>query len=100
VFFDKNSIAITSEYVSILNEVTGALISNKNLRVIVTGYADKSGNATLNNEISQLRAQSVSNYLMKKGVSKNQILQNFLGDSQSDKESKSDRKVVIEWLTK
>ena len=99
VFFAKNSLAISPAYHTDLNEVFREMQNNSKYRIIVTGYADKSGNTAINNKISRQRALSVSQYLQKKGISKNRILLNFLGDSNSTKEGPSDRKVVIEWLT-
>jgi len=99
VYFKKNSLSITSLYHDVLNDVYNQLQRQSKLRIIVTGYADKSGNAALNNKISRQRALAVSQYLQRKGITKNRILLNYLGDANSTKEGPSDRKVEIEWLT-
>ncbi|MFT4660808.1 MAG: outer membrane protein OmpA-like peptidoglycan-associated protein [Patiriisocius sp.] len=98
VFFDKNSIAIDIEHLEMLNALSQKLKADNNLRIVVTGFADKSGNAALNNKVSRLRAQSVSEYFLRMGISQSKMLLNHLGDSRSNKESRSDRRVEIDIL--
>ena len=49
--------------------------------VQVNGYTDSTGSAALNNSLSLMRANSVSNYLRIKGVEANRIVANGYGSS-------------------
>ncbi|NNC83860.1 MAG: OmpA family protein [Flavobacteriales bacterium] len=98
VRFEKNSDHITLAYQLELNEVYHLLMLDPGRKVMITGYADQSGSADFNAQISRMRALSVKHYLRQKGIPSDRMIINFLGDSVSDSENPLDRKVEIAWL--
>jgi len=81
-----------------LNSVFAEMLKNSNYKLIITGYADRSGNKEQNILLSQKRADAVKFHLNKMGISKNRMVVNYLGDAGSENNNPDDRKVVIEWL--
>ncbi|NND77200.1 MAG: OmpA family protein [Flavobacteriales bacterium] len=81
-----------------LNTVFSDMLRNPRYKLIITGYADSSGNREQNILLSQKRANAVKFHLRKMGVSENRMVMNYLGDTGSESYDPDDRKVVIEWL--
>ncbi|MCH5181979.1 MAG: OmpA family protein [Prevotellaceae bacterium] len=74
VFFNLNSSKIASrkDLVNVKEVVETAKASGS--KIVVTGYADsKTGNATINQRLSQARAEAVAQELVKMGVSRDNI---------------------------
>lgn len=57
----------------ILDEIAAALVANPQLKVAVEGHTDNTGARAFNMNLSQRRAQSVVDYLVKKGVSPDRL---------------------------
>jgi outer membrane protein OmpA-like peptidoglycan-associated protein len=98
IYFDKNSFELSNQYKLELNRVLSVLIKNAELKIMITGYADKSGDADFNAYISQKRAEEVKKYLYKKGISSKRMVMNYLGDINSTSENAGDRRVEIEFI--
>lgn len=98
VLFEKNSSEISSQYKLQLNKILSELIKNPDLKIMITGFADKSGNPDFNAYISQRRAEVVKKYLYKKGIANKRMLMNYLGDLSSTSENANDRRVEIEFI--
>jgi outer membrane protein OmpA-like peptidoglycan-associated protein len=81
-----------------LNEVVDILARNPQLKVVITGYADKTGNAQVNLALSQRRAKAVKTFLIQSGLPENRFITRYLGDSNSAAENANDRKVAIEFV--
>jgi outer membrane protein OmpA-like peptidoglycan-associated protein len=96
--FEKNSNEISLEDRLSLNDIYYQLMTNASQKVMITGFADLSGNTELNATISRSRALAVKNYLRSKGIPSDRLVINFLGDTYSDSENAADRKVEIAWL--
>jgi outer membrane protein OmpA-like peptidoglycan-associated protein len=71
---------------------------NNNLRAIITGFADRTGNPEFNAWISQQRAEAVKEYLIKQGISSDRLMMNFLGDAESQFANPADRKVEVVYV--
>ncbi len=96
VFFQINSAKISATEMLKVNEVVAYLSANPNAKVEVTGYADKNtGNATINQRISQQRANAVYNELLKQKISANRIIKNAKGDTEQPFKANDDNRVVI-----
>jgi outer membrane protein OmpA-like peptidoglycan-associated protein len=65
VYFDVDEFILTTEAKKVLDEILPA-IQNKNLEI--TGYTDSTGSVAYNLALSKKRAQSVSDYLVSKGI--------------------------------
>ena len=96
--FEKNSDEISLEDRPRLNDIYYQLMTNAGQKVMITGFADRSGNTELNAAISRKRALAVKNYLRGMGIPAERLVINFLGDTYSDSENSADRKVEIAWL--
>jgi outer membrane protein OmpA-like peptidoglycan-associated protein len=98
VYFPKGSVKLDAGSVLSLNEIVDILARSPQLKLIVTGYADKSGDAAKNLVLSQQRANSVKEFLVKSGLSADRFITKYYGDRDSEQEGLSDRKVVIEFV--
>lgn len=98
ILFDKNSSSLVSKNKLELNIVFDVLLKNPSLKIMITGFADKSGDPDYNAYISEKRAREVKSYLYKKGIANKRMMLNFLGDIASVSENSEDRRVEIEFL--
>jgi outer membrane protein OmpA-like peptidoglycan-associated protein len=80
-----------------MNEVVATLAQRTDLRVMLTGYADASGNREANLRLSRLRAQAVRDYLLASGLPAHRILINFFGDEKAQG-SHTDRRVELRYI--
>lgn len=71
VEFPTGSAAVPSN--PMLDEVAASLTEHDSARVRLEGFADPTGPAEMNQELSESRAESVKNYLVSKGVDANRI---------------------------
>jgi type IX secretion system PorP/SprF family membrane protein len=67
--FEFNSSSINHETSRYLDDLAKTLIDNPKLKIRLTGHTDNVGSAEFNLKLSLQRAQSMKNYLVKKGVS-------------------------------
>ena len=83
VFFTISSVIIPKGEQNKVKEVAEYLQANPNATVEITGYADKgTGNAKINRSLSQRRAESVKNALVKKyKIAASRIKTDFKGDT-------------------
>ncbi len=82
---------LADELVSIVNE-------NKNSKVDVKGWADRSGNLTMSGELAHKRARTIHNYLVQKGIDTSRIEYKGMGfdtSSDSDEARRADVVVVV-----
>lgn len=73
VNFAFNSYALDSKAMGILNEAAGLIKANPNKRVVLNGYTDWIGTDAYNMKLSQRRADSVKDYLVKQGIPASRI---------------------------
>lgn len=98
IIFERNSAAVGLYYQTLLNEMASTLIKDPQRKVMITGFADATGNREYNILLSRRRAESVRNYLQNKGIDESRLVVNYLGDNKSDAANPLDRKVEIEWV--
>ncbi len=98
VYFPKGSVKLDAGAALSLNEIVDILARSPQLKLIVTGYADKSGDAARNLLLSQQRANAVKDFLVKSGLSADRFITKYYGDRDSVQEGLTDRKVVIEFV--
>ncbi|MFO0362619.1 MAG: OmpA family protein [Flavobacteriales bacterium] len=98
LYFQKGSSKLSPGEVLALNEVVDILARNPGLQLIITGYADKTGDPVNNLLLSQERAVSVKRFLKSSGLSEDRFVTRYLGDSNSNEQSAGDRKVVVEFI--
>jgi outer membrane protein OmpA-like peptidoglycan-associated protein len=69
VYFDTGNATIQSRSFKLLDQVARVLLEHPELeKVWIEGHTDETGSNTYNVELSQRRAESVREYLIKKGV--------------------------------
>ena len=68
VYFDMGSTAIRNEDKAVLDHASRAFNEGKPIVMILTGTADRTGDAAVNLEISQLRAAAVLKGLIARGI--------------------------------
>lgn len=81
ITFDSNDANIKVSFQPVLNSIAKVIKEYNKTMVQVNGYTDSTGSAALNNSLSLMRANSVSNYLRIKGVEANRIVANGYGSS-------------------
>ncbi len=82
VFFDFDKAVLTPEAKNILARVAADYKKGKNVRVNVTGHADRSGKDSYNMNLSQKRAKAVQKELVRLGVQSQEIATVAKGESQ------------------
>ncbi len=82
VTFATSSSKLIGRSAEVLNKVAGTLKRYPGLRVEVAGYTDNSGSARYNQSLSEQRANSVRDYLIEQGVSKNSLTVKGYGEEQ------------------
>lgn len=81
VYFDTGSATIKQESYNVLDDNARTLKRNKDVMVTVVGYTDNRGSLKLNERLSEARANSVRDYLIKEGVSSSRISSEGRGPS-------------------
>ncbi len=80
--FKKNSGKIRTEGKKVLDEVVVALAGKDDVLIEVQGHTDAGGTAGINLKISQMRANGVKKYLIKKGLKADTITAKGFGEKQ------------------
>ena len=74
IFFEFDSYYINNEYISLLDEVAEKINNgSKDIKIDISGHTDRSGSDGYNEELSLMRAEMVTDYLIKKGVNEENI---------------------------
>jgi outer membrane protein OmpA-like peptidoglycan-associated protein len=73
VYFDLGSAAIRNEDKAVLDHASRAFNEGKPIVMILTGTADRTGDAAVNLEISELRATAVLKGLIARGIPANRF---------------------------
>lgn len=80
--FEVGSARISSSSYGLLNEIFASAASAEGLKVGVYGHTDNTGNPDANQRLSEARAESVKQYLLKKGLVSERIESKGFGDQQ------------------
>jgi len=82
VNFEFDSATLTMGAEQILDDVADKLRANSNVRVRIEGHTDSMGSEAYNQDLSQARADSVADYLMRQGVDAERMRTVGYGESQ------------------
>jgi outer membrane protein OmpA-like peptidoglycan-associated protein len=69
ILFESQSNVLTAESLDILDQIAAVLIRFPETKVAIEGHTDSTGPSDANLELSLLRATTVRDYLIEKGVS-------------------------------
>lgn len=95
---------IRSDFYSVLNSVSGALKQYDQTTVRISGYTDSTGPVSLNQRLSEDRANSVRTYLLAQGVGAQRIdaagfgPNNPIASNASDEGRQANRRVEIKLI--
>lgn len=81
IFYDLNKSTLREESMASLDKLADFIVKN-DLRIELSAHTDSRGSATYNQKLSQARAQSCVDYLLKKGVKSANIRAKGYGESQ------------------
>ncbi len=73
IYFETDSFSILPESKPELDRLVSFLINNPDLSVEIQGHTDDTGNEQKNQELSELRAHSVFNYLISNDIEKSRL---------------------------
>ncbi len=79
--FDVNKAIIKPESMGVINSIYKILNDNPDLKFSIEGHTDSDGNDALNQTLSEKRAESVMNMLVKMGISANRLSFKGFGES-------------------
>lgn len=82
VFFDTGKSSLRAESNSELDRLVKLMKDVPNLKIELSGHTDNTGSASLNNELSQARAEAVVSYLTSKGIAAGRMTAKGYGSSQ------------------
>ena len=82
IYFDYGSVKINQTSKESLNRLVDFLKSNPNVeRIEIGSHTDQVGSAEFNLALSQQRAKSVENYLVRKGVPRQKVISIGYGEN-------------------
>jgi OmpA-OmpF porin, OOP family len=81
IFFDVDKYELKEKSQAEIAEVVRFLNSNPQVRIEVSGHTDNLGTSDYNSTLSEKRAQAVTNYLIKSGISRARIIPKGYGAS-------------------
>jgi outer membrane protein OmpA-like peptidoglycan-associated protein len=93
--FEKNQYRLTELQKANLNPMVVELAKRPALKVLITGYADKSGNSEYNAFLSKKRAESVRDHMVSMGIDVSRMVLTYFGDTQSTLIGAADRRVEV-----
>jgi peptidoglycan-associated lipoprotein len=79
--FKTASYVLEEHYRSQLDSIAQTLKKNPTLSITLSGFADKRGDSTFNQALSEQRALTVKNYLVDNNVRKEQVITQSFGES-------------------
>jgi len=82
IYYDLNSAQLTPAAQKIIDDKLLSLMQSKpGIKVEISSYTDSRGNDDYNMALSQQRAQSVVNYLVSKGISRDRLIAKGYGET-------------------
>lgn len=82
IYFDFNSYSIIPKSIDTLEEIYEILKNYPNANIVVEGHTDAKGSTDFNQALSELRAEVVVNYLVRRGLNRSQFT--YIGKIESE----------------
>jgi OmpA-OmpF porin, OOP family len=89
IYFATGSATLLSKSFKSLNAVVAIMKANNDAKLVVEGHTDNVGKPASNKTLSQKRANSVVNYIVKKGIDKSRITGAGYGEEQPVADNKT-----------
>ena len=89
VLFETNKATLLGTAEERLNQVADALLSDRDATIVIEGHTDSQGNDAINDKLSKDRADSVREYLLKRGVAPDRLTAVGKGSKQPIADNKS-----------
>lgn len=84
IYFNLNSSEIKYEDYGQLASISRVLTANPEMRLIVRGYTDRTGNTTINQRLSYLRARNTIDHLVEVGgIDRTRLVLQYRGDEEA-----------------
>lgn len=83
IFFETAKAQLLPESYAELDKLTETLENNSSLNIKISGHTDDIGSEEDNQKLSEQRAQSVYNYLIKKGIKKSRLSFSGYGENKT-----------------
>lgn len=105
VYFDFAKASLRTESFPALDNLAECLKAKPKMIVEIGGHTDDVGDDASNMTLSQQRAESVRNYLMKKGIAANRVIAKGYGETQpvttgtSDQDRQMNRRTEVKILS-
>lgn len=95
IFYDFDKASLRPESKSELEELLKLMNENQTIKIELSSYTDNKGSDDYNLKLSQERAQSVVDYLISKGISKERLVAKGYGESKpiSDNDTETGRQM-------
>lgn len=99
-YFKPDNIELNAKYYADLNHIAAYLKVDPSIkRVVIKGYADERGTPQYNEELSQMRVDTVRNYLLDLDIPEHQLVSIYFGEMTSKNRLRdTDRRVELELL--
>lgn len=82
IYFKFNYYSVIPDSIETLEEIYEILKNYPNVTIVVEGHTDAKGSMDFNQVLSELRAEVVVNYLVKRGLNRSQFT--FIGKGESE----------------
>jgi len=80
LYFGKDDDKVSDAYQPLLDSIVGLAEEDTTKMIFIVGYTDSIGTVSYNVELSKRRVKEVQRYLLKKGISNNQIEIDYQGE--------------------
>ncbi len=80
IYFEFDKSSLTSKSIQTLKSAVNALNENLSIQISLAGHADERGTREYNLALGQRRAETVSDYFVLNGISKNRITVKSFGE--------------------
>ena len=90
IFFDLGKSTLRPESNTELDRLVKLMKDAPGLKIELSGHTDNTGSATINQSLSQARAEAVVNYLISKGVAANRMTAKGYGSSKPIADNKTE----------
>jgi outer membrane protein OmpA-like peptidoglycan-associated protein len=95
VLFDQNKSDIRSGNYIFLNSLIKVIQQHQCIQLKILAYTDSEGDIDFNQKLSERRANSISNYLISKGIPKNRMQSICFGETQPLNQNKNESEKAV-----